>query len=80
MLLTGRTSMVIAHRLSTVRRADRIYVLDKGVIIESGTHETLLEQGGKYKQLYELQFPQKPQRAAEAAAVPAGQRSRRAGG
>lgn len=76
-LLSGRTSMVIAHRLSTVRRADRIYVLDKGVIIESGTHESLMEQGGKYKQLYDMQFPQSPPRPAETTPV---QRSRRSAG
>ncbi|MFC4779445.1 ABC transporter ATP-binding protein [Paenibacillus sp. GCM10023252] len=62
-LLVGRTSLVIAHRLSTIRRANRIYVLDKGQIIESGTHDTLLALGGRYKQLYELQFPQGGARA-----------------
>ncbi|GGD83922.1 ABC transporter ATP-binding protein [Paenibacillus nasutitermitis] len=60
-LLKNRTSLVIAHRLSTIQRADRIYVLDKGKIIEEGTHQSLLEHEGRYKQLYELQFPQKPQ-------------------
>lgn len=58
-LLEGRTCLVIAHRLSTIQKADRIYVLDKGEVIESGTHESLLQQGGKYSHLYELQFPQK---------------------
>ncbi|MBD2868271.1 ABC transporter ATP-binding protein [Paenibacillus arenilitoris] len=58
-LLEGRTCLVIAHRLSTIQKADRIYVLDKGEIIESGTHQSLLRQQGKYAQLYELQFPQK---------------------
>lgn len=58
-LLANRTSLVIAHRLSTIQRADRIYVLDKGRILESGTHDSLLAKEGKYKQLYELQFPQK---------------------
>ncbi|MBB3072097.1 subfamily B ATP-binding cassette protein MsbA [Paenibacillus baekrokdamisoli] len=58
-LLEDRTSLVIAHRLSTIQRADRIYVLDQGKIIEAGTHDSLLAQQGKYKQLYELQFPQK---------------------
>ncbi|QAY68561.1 ABC transporter ATP-binding protein [Paenibacillus protaetiae] len=57
-LLHGRTSLVIAHRLSTVRQADSIHVLDKGQVIESGSHESLLNLGGKYTQLYELQFPQ----------------------
>lgn len=55
-LMQNRTSIVIAHRLSTVRRADKIVVMEKGGIIETGTHEELLEKGGKYKKLYELQF------------------------
>jgi subfamily B ATP-binding cassette protein MsbA len=55
-LMQNRTSIVIAHRLSTVRRADKIVVMEKGRIIETGTHEELLEKGGKYKKLYELQF------------------------
>ncbi|CAH1203505.1 Putative multidrug export ATP-binding/permease protein [Paenibacillus plantiphilus] len=58
-LLANRTSLVIAHRLSTIQRADRIYVLDKDGILEFGTHESLLAKQGKYKQLYDLQFPQK---------------------
>lgn len=59
-LLEGRTCLIIAHRLSTIRRADCIYVLDKGQVIESGTHDSLLLQPGRYKHLYELQFPQQP--------------------
>ena len=55
-LMQGRTTFVIAHRLSTVRRADRIVVLDDGRITEQGTHEELLARGGLYKQLYDLQF------------------------
>jgi ATP-binding cassette subfamily B protein len=52
-LLLGRTSFVIAHRLSTVRHADQILVLDQGEIVERGTHEELLSLGGTYRQLYE---------------------------
>jgi subfamily B ATP-binding cassette protein MsbA len=55
-LLLNKTSIVIAHRLSTVRKADKIVVMEKGRIVETGTHKELLENGGKYKRLYELQF------------------------
>lgn len=55
-LVEGRTALVIAHRLSTVVRTDRIVVLDRGSIVEEGTHEQLLELGGAYKRLYDLQF------------------------
>lgn len=55
-LLADRTSLVIAHRLSTVRRADRIVVLDRGAVVEEGTHGELLDRDGIYRQLHELQF------------------------
>jgi subfamily B ATP-binding cassette protein MsbA len=55
-LTRGRTTVVIAHRLSTVRRADRIVVIERGRIVESGTHTELLAAGGAYRRLYELQF------------------------
>ncbi len=55
-LLAGRTSIVIAHRLSTIQEADRILVLNRGKVTEEGTHEQLLEAGGLYKQLHELQY------------------------
>jgi subfamily B ATP-binding cassette protein MsbA len=55
-LMRDRTSLVIAHRLATVRRADRIVVLDGGRIVEQGSHDALLTRGGHYARLYELQF------------------------
>ena len=55
-LLTERTAFVIAHRLSTIRNADCIYALDQGRIVEAGTHDELLERGGLYARLYEMQF------------------------
>ena len=55
-LMKGRTTFVIAHRLSTVRNADKIIVLEKGRIVQKGTHEELLTKGGLYKRLYEMQF------------------------
>jgi subfamily B ATP-binding cassette protein MsbA len=55
-LIRDRTTIVIAHRLSTVRRADSIVVMEAGQIIEQGTHAELLAQGGRYQRLYEMQF------------------------
>ncbi|MBC7912243.1 MAG: ATP-binding cassette domain-containing protein, partial [Pyrinomonadaceae bacterium] len=55
-LIRNRTTIVIAHRLSTVRRADQIVVMERGQIIERGTHTELLARDGQYRKLYELQF------------------------
>ena len=55
-LMRNKTSIVIAHRLSTVRKADKIVVMERGKIIETGTHLELLEKDGVYRRLYELQF------------------------
>ena len=54
-LMAGRTSFVIAHRLSTIAGADKIVVIDKGRIVEQGTHEELMERSGRYQQMVELQ-------------------------
>jgi subfamily B ATP-binding cassette protein MsbA len=59
-LLVGRTTLIIAHRLSTVRRADRLVVLDHGRIVEEGSHAELLELGGLYARLYQRQFRDEP--------------------
>jgi subfamily B ATP-binding cassette protein MsbA len=55
-LMEGRTAIVIAHRLATVRRADVIFVVDHGTIAERGRHEELLTTGGLYSHLYDIQF------------------------
>ena len=55
-LMRGRTSIVIAHRLSTVRRADRIYVLSRGRIVEEGGHGELISRSGLYARLHKIQF------------------------
>ena len=55
-LMEGRTTLVIAHRLSTVRRADRILVLDRGRLVESGTHQELLTRNGLYRRLHDMQY------------------------
>jgi len=76
-LLEGRTCIIIAHRLSTVRDADLILVVDDGKIVERGRHADLMDQGGLYRRLYEMQFRQEPdEEPASAAANPdAGGRS-----
>jgi len=55
-LMSGRTSIVIAHRLSTIQNADKILVLDKGEIVEEGTHDSLLKLDGYYSQLHQMQY------------------------
>jgi ABC-type multidrug transport system fused ATPase/permease subunit len=55
-LLEGRTVFVIAHRLSTIQHADRILVLERGELVEEGTHQQLLARGGTYARLHALQF------------------------
>jgi ATP-binding cassette subfamily B protein len=62
-VMIGRTSIVIAHRLSTIQAADMILVMDRGQIVERGTHATLLEKKGLYARLYETQFRRKAKEA-----------------
>jgi len=78
-LMEGRTTIVIAHRLSTVRNADRVVVLDQGTVVESGTHTDLMRADGLYRRLVERQFSDRPMPAelaptdtleAESASVP----------
>ena len=57
-ILKNRTTFVIAHRLSTIRNADKILVIDKGQIVESGSHEKLMKKKGIYRKLHDLQFPE----------------------
>ena len=69
-LLQGRTSIVIAHRLSTIRNADQVLVLDKGEIVERGTHTTLMEEQGRYYELYMSQFRREGQEGGPRARRP----------
>ena len=64
-LMGSRTTLVIAHRLATVLKADRILVMDGGRIVEEGTHRTLVERGGLYARLAKLQFDTQGLAAAE---------------
>ena len=68
-LMSGRTVVVIAHRLSTVRRADRIVVLENGTITDIGRHEDLMKKFGTYRRLYDLQFVDAPAQKLNAASV-----------
>jgi ATP-binding cassette subfamily B protein len=70
-LMQGRTTFVIAQRLSTIRRADLILVMDQGSIIESGTHADLIEQDGLYREIYEMQFRDQERFQAEIDALEA---------
>ncbi|MEH1953459.1 ATP-binding cassette domain-containing protein [Nostoc sp.] len=64
-LSRDRTTLVIAHRLSTVQKANQIAVLDQGQVVEIGTHEELLQKGGYYSRLYSMQFAERPETATK---------------
>jgi ATP-binding cassette subfamily B multidrug efflux pump len=72
-LMEGRTTFVIAHRLSTVRRADMILVMDKGRIVERGTHDDLLKAGGLYKEIHDLQLVDHVKFSEEMEEIPIGE-------
>ncbi|MEH2065895.1 MAG: ATP-binding cassette domain-containing protein [Nostoc sp.] len=64
-LSRDRTTLIIAHRLSTVQKANQIAVLEQGQVVETGTHEELLQKGGYYSRLYSMQFAERPETAAK---------------
>jgi ATP-binding cassette subfamily B protein len=66
-LMEGRTALVVAHRLSTIQDVDRIYVLEKGKLVETGSHEELLASAGLYQRLYRLQYESQGSSPAAAA-------------
>ncbi|MEC8852341.1 MAG: ATP-binding cassette domain-containing protein, partial [Pseudomonadota bacterium] len=76
-LLTGRTALIIAHRLATIRDADRIIVLQDGAIVETGSHHALMEKGGLYARLYRMNYASFDDIPADelAAALDGGQRT-----
>ncbi|MFF5964334.1 ABC transporter ATP-binding protein [Streptomyces collinus] len=76
-LSAGRTTIVVAHRLPTVRKADRIVVLDHGVVVEQGDHDTLLKRGGAYAELYDAYFRHQQPDFDPAATDPSGDAGRR---
>ncbi|HMF57669.1 MAG TPA: ABC transporter ATP-binding protein [Pyrinomonadaceae bacterium] len=71
-LMEGKTSIVIAHRLATIRRADVIFVINEGMVVESGTHQQLLARGGLYAELYEIQFRKEEMDDLEATSLTTG--------